>query len=131
MFFYETDGFLEEFSDFRFLFALEEFRAGRHQRLHHPNAVLADTALGLGDLPLCFGPVFPFGLNKMEVEVAPAGVHIGITGVLLLGTLIVGLDVADLRPLVLGEAENGVLRFQYYLPLLCCQTRSNPNTSAS
>ena len=84
MFFDEVNCFFKERPDFSRFLALEELRAGRYQRLHHPNAVLTGAALGLGDLPLCLRPVFPLRLDKMEIEVAPAGVHVWIAGVLLM-----------------------------------------------
>ena len=43
-------------------------------------------------------------------------VAVSYTHLLLLGTLVVGLDVADFRPLVLGKAENGVLCFHRRSP---------------
>lgn len=63
-------------------------------------------ALSPGDLTLSLGPVLPFRLDKMIVAVAAAGVHIGIAGILLLGALIVGRNVADFRSLVFGETKD-------------------------
>ena len=62
-------------------------RAGCHQGLHYATAVLPGAASCLSNLMFGLDPVLPFRLNKMIVEVTPAGVHIGIAGVPLLGLL--------------------------------------------
>lgn len=45
----------------------------------------------------------------MEIVLAPADIHIGVAGVFLFGALVVGFNVPNLRPLVLGKSENGIL----------------------
>ena len=82
---------------------LEKLRAGGDKRLHHPHAVLADTAMSRRDYAVGFFPVSALRLHQMEVVVAPAYINIRVAGVLLLGALVVGFDGADGRPLVLFE----------------------------
>ena len=82
---------------------LEKLRAGGDKSLHHPHAVLADTAVGGGYHAVGFFPVPALRLHQMEVVAAPARVDIRVAGVLLLGALVVGFDGADGRPLVLFE----------------------------
>ena len=95
--------------DFGQLLALKEFRCGGEQDFHQPNTVLPGAAAGGADLPLGLGPV-PLGrLDQVEVVLAAGKVNIGITGVLFFSALVMGLDVGDLRPLVFGEAHDGVL----------------------
>ena len=81
----------------------DKFRAGSDKCLHHPHAVLADTAVGGGYHAVSFLPVSALRLHQMEVVAAPARVDIRVAGVLLLGALIVGFNGADGRPLVLFE----------------------------
>ena len=107
----KTNGLLKESPYLSLLLALEKLRAGCHQGFHHPNAVLPGAAPGLGDLPLRFGPVLPLRVNKMEIEMAPASIYVGVAGVFLLFALVVSLDLPDLWSLILGKAKNGVLRF--------------------
>src|SRR5699024_12156288 len=67
----------------------------------------------------------------MEVVLASAGIHIGIAGVLFLCALVMGLDIADFRPLVFCKSHNRVLCFFHAQSLRFCQTMSYPNTSAN
>ena len=83
---------------------LEKIRAGSDKYLHHPHAVLADTAVGGGYHAVGFFPVPALRLYQMEVVAAPARVDIRVAGVLLLSALVVGLDGTDGRPLVLFES---------------------------
>ena len=83
---------------------LEKLRAGGDKRLHHPHAVLADTAVGGGYHAVSLFPVPALRLHQMEVVAAPVRVDIRVAGVLLLGALVVGFDGADGRPLVLFES---------------------------
>ena len=68
--------------------------------------------------------IFSFRFDQMKIVLAPADVHIGVAGVFLFGSLIVGFNVSNFRSLVLGKAENGILRFAHTLSLRFCQTRS-------
>ena len=87
----------------------DKFRAGGDKRLHHPHAVLADTAVGGSYHAVGFFPVPALRLHQMEVVAAPVRVDIRVAGVLLFGALVVGFDGADGRPLVLFESQNSRL----------------------
>ena len=87
----------------------DKFRAGGDKRLHHPHAVLADTAVGGGYHAVGFFPVPALRLHQMEVVAAPARVDIRVAGVLLLGALVMGFDGADGWTLVLFESKNSRL----------------------
>ena len=58
-------------------------------------------------LGLC--PIPAGWLNQVKIVLAAGEVNIRVAGVLLFGALVMGLDVGYLRPLVLGEAHDGVL----------------------
>ena len=97
-------GVLEIRLDLPVVFILEKLRAGGDKRLHHPHAVLADTAVGGSYHAVGFFPVPALRLHQMEVVAAPARVDIRVAGVLLLGALVVGFDGADGWPLVFFES---------------------------
>ena len=82
----------------------DKFRAGGDKSFHYTHTVLADTAISRCDLAVGFCPVLALRLHQMEVVAAPVRVDIRVAGVLLLGTLVVGFDGADGRPLVLLES---------------------------
>src|SRR5699024_6584694 len=105
----EVERFFKVLPDFGLLLALKEFRCGGEKDFNQPNAVLPGAAAGGTDLPLGFGPVTLGRLDQVEVVLAARNVNIVITGVLLFSALVVGFDVGDLRPLVLGEAHDGIL----------------------
>src|SRR5699024_5128314 len=67
----------------------------------------------------------------MKVVLASADIHIGIAGVFLLCALVMGLDIADFRPLIFGKSHNRVLCFFHTQSLRFCQTMSYPSTSAN
>ena len=105
----EVERFFKIPPDFGQLLALKELRGGGKQDFHQPDAVLPGAAAGNANLPLSLGPV-PLGrLNQVEVVLAAGEVNIGVAGVFFFSALVMGLDVGDLRPLVLGEAHDGVL----------------------
>ena len=116
--------------DLAFLLALEELRAGRHQCLHHTHAVGTGAAACLRDLLFRLGAVFALRRHQMKVQMTAGRVHIRIAGVFFLGALIVRLNVADFRPLVLGKTENGVLCFHRRFPRFT-HTMSQSSTLAS
>ena len=102
--FQKLQGILKVRLDFAARLAFEELRAGSDKCLHHPHAVLADTAMSRRDHAVSFFPVPALRLHQMEVVAAPVRVDIRVAGVLLLGALVVGFDGADGRPLVLFES---------------------------
>ena len=120
----KVQSFLEKHLNLRTLLPFEELRAGSEQRLDHTDTVFPGTASGSGNLPLRFRPVFAGRFDQMEVVLASAGVYIGITGVFFLCTLVMGLDIADFRPLVLCKSHNRVLCFFHAQSLRFCQTIS-------
>ena len=76
---------------------------------HQPDAVLPGTAAGGTNLLFGLSPVTLRRFDQVKVILAAGKVNIRVTGVLLFSALVMGLDVGDLRPLVLGEAHDGVL----------------------
>ena len=110
----ESQSVFKELLHFFRLFIGEELRAGGDQGFHHPDAVLSGTAPGFCNLLFRFCPVGALGFHQMEVEPAAAGVNIRVAGVFCLGALVMGFNAPNLRSLVLGEAENGILRLVHY-----------------
>ena len=112
---------LEEGPDFCHIHTPEKSMARGDQRLHDPHAVAADPgAIVLLDQGLGHLAVAVSRLDDVKIVFAAAQIHVEIAGIFLLHALIVGLDVADLRPLVFGKAQNGVLGFIRQLSLLFC-----------
>ena len=105
----EAECFLKKLPDFGQLLALEELRRSGEQDFHHPNAVLPGAASSGADLALCLSPVTLGWFNQVKVVLAAGEVNIGVAGVFFFSALVMGFDVGDLRPLVLGEAHDGVL----------------------
>ena len=130
MFLHEVQRLLKIGFDFALFLALKELRAGRHQRLHHAHTVGTGAAARLGNLLFRLGAVFALRRHQMKVQMTAGHIHVWIAGVLLLGTLVVGLDVADFWPLVFSKAENGVLCFHRRAPRFT-HTMSQSSTSAS
>ena len=116
--------------DLAALLASEKLRTGRHQRLHHPHTVRPRAATGLGDLLFRLGAVLALRRHQMKIQVTAGRVHVGVAGVFLLGALVVRLNIGNLRPFVLGKAENGVLCFHRHSPRFA-HTMSQSSTSAS
>ena len=112
---------LEEGPDFPYVHPGKKVMAGGDQRLHDPHAVAAHSGTsvlfdqGLGHLAVAVSR-----LDDVKIVFTAAQIHVGIAGIFLLHALIVGLDVADLRPLVFGKAQNGVLGFIRQRSLLFC-----------
>lgn len=116
--------FIEEFLDISPFLALEKLRACGDQNFYHTNTVGASAASGCGNLPFGLCPVLSFRLNKVEIQMAPAGVNIWIACVLFLGALIMGFNTPDLRPLILGKSQNSKLSFFHYFSRPFCHTMS-------
>ena len=116
--------------DLAFLLSLEKLRRCGHKGFYHTHAVRPRAAARLGNLLFRLGAVLALRRHQMKIQVAAGRVHIRIAGVFLLGALVVGFDVPDLWPLVLGKSENGVLRFHRRSPRFT-HTMSQPSTLAS
>ena len=104
----KVQGMAEIGADFLRGLAAKELGAAGHQGFHQADAVRPGAAACLGDLAFRLRPVMSARFYQVDVQVAAAGIHIRVAGVAFLGALVVGLDPADLRALVLGEAQNGV-----------------------
>lgn len=94
---------VEMFHDLRSFLPFEKLRAGNHQSFHHANAVRTCPAACLRDLLFGFGAVAALRRDQMNVSAAPAGVHVGITGVFFFRALVVSFDVPNLRAFIFGE----------------------------
>ena len=105
----EAEHFFKVAPDFGQLLAFEKLRRSGEQNLHHPDAVCSGTASGSLDLILGLCPIPAGWLDQVEVVLAAGAVNIRVAGVLFFSTLVVGFDVGYLRPLVLGEAHDGIL----------------------
>ena len=114
----EAERFLKILPDFRQLLALEELRCGGEHRFHHSDAVRPGTAADGLDLTLGLRSILAGWLDEVKVVLAAGEVNIRVAGVHFFGALIVGLDVGYLRPLVLGEAHDGILWLAQVWPSL-------------
>ena len=112
----EAECFLKILPDFGQLLALEELRRSGEQDFHHPNAVFSGAASSGADLALSLSPVTLGRLDQVEVVLAAGKVDVGVAGVFFFSAFVMGLDVGDLRPLVLGEAHDGVLWLAQWRP---------------
>ena len=98
------------------LLALEELWRGGEQDLYKPNAVFSGAAFSGADLALSLSPVMLGWFDQVEVMLAAGEVNIRVTGVLFFSAFVMGLDVGDLWPLVLGEAHDSVLWLAQWRP---------------
>ena len=88
------------FPDLFLRFVLEEAGRTANQDFGQPHAVRPHTASCFGNLPLGFLPIGMFRLNQVEVERAPARIHVWIAGVFFFGTFVMGFNPADFRPFI-------------------------------
>ena len=88
---------------------LEKFRAGGYERVHKPGAVFAGAATCLFNTALNKVVVSALRLDDMEVVLAPAGVNVGIAGVLLFLSFVMGFQRPCRVALVLFKPQNCVL----------------------
>lgn len=112
----EAECFLKILPDFGQLLALEELRCSGEQHLYHPDTVLSGAASSGADLALSLSPVTLGWFDQVEVMLAAGEVNIGITGVSFFSAFVMGFDVGDLWPLVLGKAHDGVLWLAQWRP---------------
>ena len=71
---------------------LEKLRAGGNQRIHKPGTILTGAAASLFNTVLYKVVVPALRLNNVEVVFAPAGVNVGIAGVLFLLPFVMGFQ---------------------------------------
>ena len=88
-------------------FSVEIACADGEQHLDEPDAVRAHAAVGLPDLSLRLRAVMLRRENQIGVQMCPRGVDVGIAGVGFFCALVVGLNPADFRAFVFGEAHDG------------------------
>ena len=87
------------------LLALEKLRAGGNQRIDKPCAVLACPAPGLFNAALNEVVVSTLRLDDMEVVLAPAGVNVGIAGILFFLSFVMGFQRSCRIALVLFKSQ--------------------------
>jgi len=98
--------------------ALEKLRAGGYQRIHKPGAVLACPAPRLFNAALNEMVVSALWLDDVEIVLAPAGVNVGIAGVLVFLSFVVGLQRSCRVALMLFKSQNCVLCHKLLSPFL-------------
>ena len=89
--------------------ALEKLRAGGNQRIDKPSTVLTGTAACLFNTVLYKVVVPALRLDNVEIVLAPAGVNVGIAGVLFLLPFVMGFQRSCRVALVLFKSQNCVL----------------------
>ncbi len=99
-------------------FLLEKLRAGGDQRVHKPGAVLTGAAARLFNAVLDKVVVPALRLDDMEVVFAPAGVNVGIAGVLFLLPFVMGFQRSCRIALVFFKSQNCVLCHKLLSPFL-------------
>ena len=97
--------------------ALEKLRAGGNERIHKACAVLAGAAPRLFNAALNEVVVASLRLDNVEVIFAPAGVNVGIAGVLFLLPFVVGFQRPCRVALVLLKTQNCVLCHETPFPI--------------
>ena len=88
------------FPDLFLRFVLEEAGRTANQDFDQLHAVRSHAASRFGNLPFGFLPIGTLWLNQVEVERAPARIHVWIAGVFLFGTFVMGFNPADFRPFI-------------------------------
>ena len=97
--------------------ALEKLRAGGYERIDKPGAVLACPAPRLFNAALNEMVIASLRLDDMEVALAPAGVNVGVAGVLFLLPLMVGFSGLAGLPLCFSNRK-----------IACCAINSFPHS---
>ena len=96
---------------------LEKLRAGGNQRIDKPGAVLTGAAASLFNAVLDKVVVPALRLDDMEVVFAPAGVNVGIAGVLFLLPFVMGFQRSCRIALVFFKSQNCVLCHETPFPI--------------
>ena len=97
------------YTDVSFAQLLEKLRAGGYERIYKTGAVPAGTAACLFNTVLYKVVVPARPLDDMEIVLAPAGVNVGIAGVLFLLPFVMGFQRSCRIALVLFKSQNCVL----------------------
>ena len=98
-------------------FPLEKLRAGGYQRIDKPRAVFPCPASGLLDTALNEVVIASLRLDDMEVVFAPAGVNVGIAGVLFLLPFVMGFQRPCRVALMLLKTQDCVLCHETPFPI--------------
>ena len=88
---------------------LEKLRAGGNQRIHKPGAVPAGAAASLFNAALNEVVIASLRLDDVEIVLAPAGVNVGIAGVLFFLSFVMGFQRSCRISLVFFKSQNCVL----------------------
>ena len=115
-------------------FPLEKLRAGGYQRIDKPGAVLAGSAPGLFNPALNEAVIASLRLDDMEVVLAPAGVNVGVAGVLFFLPFVMGFQRPCRVALVLLKPQDCVLRHSTPFPIPFLSGvfhRENPTENSS
>mgnify|MGYP004715327427 CR=1 FL=1 len=97
--------------------ALEKLRAGGNQRIHKPGAVPAGATASLFNTVLYKVVVPALRINNVKIVLAPAGVNVGIAGVLFLLPFVMGFQRSCRISLVLFKSQNCVLCHETPFPI--------------
>ena len=98
-------------------FPLEKLRAGGNQRIHKPGAVPAGAAACLFNAVLNEVVIPALRLDDVEIVLAPAGVNVGIAGVLFLLPFVMGFQRSCRIALVFFKSQNCVLCHETPFPI--------------
>ena len=98
--------------------ALEKLRAGGYERIHKPGAVFACPAPRLFNAALNEMVVSALRLDDVKIVLAPAGVNVGIAGVLVFLSFVVGFQRPCRVALMLLKSQNCVLCHKLLSPSL-------------
>ena len=96
---------------------LKKFRAGGNQRIHKTGAVPAGAASGLFNAALNEVVIASLRLDDVEIVLAPAGVNVGIAGVLFLLPFVMGFQRSCRIALVFFKSQNCVLCHETPFPI--------------
>jgi len=96
---------------------LEKLRAGGDKRIHKPGAVFPCPAPRLFNAALNEMVVSALRLDDVKIVLAPAGVNVGIAGVLVFLSFVVGFQRSCRIALVLLKSQNCVLCHETPFPI--------------
>ena len=97
---------------------LEKLRAGGNQRIDKPGTILTGAAASLFNAVLNEMVIAALRLDDMEIVLAPAGVNVGIAGVLFLLPFVMGFQRPCRIALVFFKSQNCVLCHKLLSPFL-------------